>query len=1229
MSTSRRPAFPGLTITLAAALVTGGLVLPVPAAAEPPAPTATVHRDAAGRVRAISPAAGKTIRPETVGGRPVTSPEGAARAHLDRYASLFGVRDAARELAPPRTELQAGVRILHFPQVRAGLPVIGGQLNVQLAKDGSLLGMNGETTTAGAFAGTARITAAAAQRTAVAGTAKAARVEPRTLTASKPVLSAYDPALVDAVDVRGARAVWQLEVRSRTDREIRQYVLVNADDGRVALSFSQTAHANGARTVCDFGNVPNSTNACPGGAPVARAEGQGATGVTDVDAAYQLSGAFRDFLTSMGRNSIDNAGKDLVSAVNFCPNTGSCPYPNAFWDGGQLTYGAGYASADDVVGHEFTHGITEYTSKLLYYSQSGAINESISDVLGEAFDQVFTGTPAGNDTPAAKWLLGEDIPGGAIRNMSHPPAMNQPDATDSPLWHSHPYDNAGVHINSGVGNKTAYLMNDGGTFGGFTIKPIGDVRKTARIWLAAEGLLTPGSDYSDLAYALHQACINLTKDTALGITDQHCLSVLYATGATKMSTKPVADGPIPQAPQCAAPAASTNVLFDNFNWPASGSLFTGWSESGAASIDGSARPSHSAGNALYIPDPYPDAARSTHWVARSAYLQLPATGPVYAHFNHHYSFDYTVNDGTSPLAHYDGGRVLIQVEGSTAWTPLTSGWVNGPTKTLFDFSGKWFGGDSLGWVSSRVDLTAYQGRKVKLRFEVQTDGVDPISAAYGWWIDNLRVYNCSGKRPLTNDINGDGFGDLAIGEPGRPVSGQPAGGAIRTMFGTSTGPHPLGNQLYTQDNAFVQGASAPNGNFGAAVTTADTNADGYADVLAGAPDSPSGEGSVTVMRGTVWGLTAQLSKSVSASSAIPGTGPHRFGAALAAGDFNGDGFGDVAVGAPGNSGNRGGVKVLYGAAAGLASTGAGVNWFTQDTGAVPDTAEDGDQFGAALAAGDFNGDGRTDLAVGAPGETIGTATGTGSVTILLGSPSGITATGSQAFDQDTANMPETGESGDQFGFALGAGDVTGDGKADLAVGAPGEDVDTSADSGAAFLIRGAATGLTATASQVLFDRGGDLLGAGDRWGTAVTVGDLNADRFADVVVAAPYDDWNTVTDVGGLTVLRGNPDGLAISSLFLSQARSCGWSGLPECPMDEDGETGDQFGSVLLATKIRNSSKADLIVGVPFEDNGTSYNEGVLHVMPVYGTDTTVQTFTPSGMVGGGLLGTKFGGGLG
>jgi FG-GAP repeat len=130
-------------------------------------------------------------------------------------------------------------------------------------------------------------------------------------------------------------------------------------------------------------------------------------------------------------------------------------------------------------------------------------------------------------------------------------------------------------------------------------------------------------------------------------------------------------------------------------------------------------------------------------------------------------------------------------------------------------------------------------------------------------------------------------------------------------------------------------------------------------------------------------------------------------------DFDNDGFADLAVGVPGESvgsaGQVGAVNVLYGTGGGLRGTGAQA--FFQVGGVV----QDGDQFGAALAAGDFNHDGFTDLAAGAPFEDVGSASNAGAVSVLYGSGGGLTTTGGQLFTQNSAGVPGTAERGDRFG----------------------------------------------------------------------------------------------------------------------------------------------------------------------------------------------------------------------
>lgn len=194
-----------------------------------------------------------------------------------------------------------------------------------------------------------------------------------------------------------------------------------------------------------------------------------------------------------------------------------------------MVFGAGYAAADDVVAHELTHGVTEYMSNLIYDGQSGAINESLSDTFGEFVDLTNTG---GTDNPAARWLLGEDVPGsGAIRDMANPPAFGDPDRMGSPLYYRGIGDNGGVHSNSGVGNKFAYLLADGGTFNGRTVTGVGLAKAPLIIYWAAN-LLTESSDYETYGQALLASCASLVGSD--GITLDDCVQVEQAGRAVEI-----------------------------------------------------------------------------------------------------------------------------------------------------------------------------------------------------------------------------------------------------------------------------------------------------------------------------------------------------------------------------------------------------------------------------------------------------------------------------------------------------------------------------------------------------------------------------------------------------------------------------------------------------------------------------------------------------------------------
>ena len=203
-----------------------------------------------------------------------------------------------------------------------------------------------------------------------------------------------------------------------------------------------------------------------------RSEGDPATDDQAVTEAYDgLGGTWQLWQEAYGRNSLDGKGLPLVASVHFGTN-----YDNAFWDGTQMVFGDGdgviflpFTRSVDVIGHELAHGVTQYTSGLNYQGQSGALNESVSDVFGVLVKQRLLGQSADR----ADWLVGAEllapgVNGVALRSMAAPgTAYDDPHLGEDPqpatmdgyvdLPHDDQHDNGGVHTNSGIPNHAFYL----------------------------------------------------------------------------------------------------------------------------------------------------------------------------------------------------------------------------------------------------------------------------------------------------------------------------------------------------------------------------------------------------------------------------------------------------------------------------------------------------------------------------------------------------------------------------------------------------------------------------------------------------------------------------------------------------------------------------------------------------------------------------------------------------
>jgi len=380
------------------------------------------------------------------------------------------------------------------------------------------------------------------------------------------------------------------------------------------------------------------------------------------------------------------------------------------------------------------------------------------------------------------------------------------------------------------------------------------------------------------------------------------------------------------------------------------------------------------------------------------------------------------------------------------------------------------------------------------------------------------------------------------------------------------------------------------------VARADFDDDGFVDLAVGVPDEDvearGDAGAVVVLYGSAAGLTgarAQLFHQDLPQMVDRAEIGDRFGAALATGDLNGDGFADLAIGVPGEdfgdaqlTRDSGAVAVLFGTSGGLTTAG---DWLVS-----PRTVR-GDQFGSAVAVGPFDGLAGDDLAAGAPGADVGAAADAGAVVVLAGT----TAEFAARYVQGGGGVGGAAESGDRFGAALASADLSGDGHPDLVAGAPGEAVGTAARAGAVVYLPGSAGGLTATGDRVYVQGGGGLGGraeSGDRFGEVLATGQANTGGPADLVVGAPGENLAAGAGAGAVSVLYGATGGpsTAGDQLFYQGA-----GGIPDAP-----ETNDGFGSALAVGDVDGDSFPDLAVGVPGEEYFANVDVG--DVILLHGT---------------------------
>ncbi len=356
------------------------------------------------------------------------------------------------------------------------------------------------------------------------------------------------------------------------------------------------------------------------------------------------------------------------------------------------------------------------------------------------------------------------------------------------------------------------------------------------------------------------------------------------------------------------------------------------------------------------------------------------------------------------------------------------------------------------------------------------------------------------------DFNGDGYADLAVGVPGEDLRGIEDAGTVQVMYGSAAG-------MTTRDQVWHQGR---------------------------------------------WGVKGALERG------------DRFGSVVASGDFNSDGYADLAVGIPNESirgrAEVGAVQVLYGAPSGL--TALDQIWHQGKPG-VPGTNEAGDMFGSALAVGDFDMDGFADLAIGVAGEDIGAVPDAGFVAVLRGSATGLTSGGAGVIRQGRDGLPSTPSAYEEFGGSLATGDVNRDGRDDLVVVVEFDadflrpnygDLD-EAGSGV-HVVFGSPTGLRPAGSQFF---GPGALGFA-AWSAVFspTLADVNGDGYGDLTAVL----WQSSTNDYRVVLLHGHPDGLHPATLAV--AATPGVDGFLVSPVP---------GGRLAVTDFNGDKVVDLVLG--------------------------------------------------
>lgn len=511
------------------------------------------------------------------------------------------------------------------------------------------------------------------------------------------------------------------------------------------------------------------------------------------------------------------------------------------------------------------------------------------------------------------------------------------------------------------------------------------------------------------------------------------------------------------------------------------------------------------------------------------------------------------------FAGYNEGRVFA-FYGSSTGLSATANWTKiGPQQSFFGISIS-TAGDVNGDGYSDAVIGAYQatgGQEGEGRVYVYNGSSTGLSANPNWIAESNQPYASLGTFVSTaGDVNGDGYADIIASAP-QYSNGQNSEGAVFGWFGSATG---LGANGTPANADWMVESNEDTAYFGDCVATAgDVNGDGYSDVLISSNQKsnnvPTREGKVSLFTGSASGLATQSGWS---NEGAQDNAYYGYSVA-SAGDVNGDGYSDVIVGAylyDNGQTDEGRIYIYHGSSTGLNPT----------ANTVSESNSANAQFGYSVStAGDVNGDGFSDVIVGGPNWT-----GSGRVYVFHGSLAGINTVWNYGLNADG--------SGEYFGCSVStAGDVNGDGYSDVIVGAENYSNGQSQE-GRAYIFNGSSTGLNTSYSWVAEANQTDA-----RYGHSVsTAGDVNGDGYSDVVVGAwTYD--NGQNDEGAAWIYYGSVSGISGSTLLEINLASANFGSSVASAGDVNG---DGYSDVIIGAS--SYSNPEFLEGAAFEYNGSA-----------------------------------------